>query len=135
MEFLMSDEEILSTLVKGRERCRQLVQFYHNVRAASAPDGTLPRLNDISLETANRILAQVLAHLRSLPKKPSEFVQNGAKRLDAERLLREIGDLIEKAMVAEREMREKLGARPSPPTGTARSSALRMYSAAGQEKT
>ena len=129
----MSDEEIISTLVKGRERCRQLVQFYHNVRAASAPDGRPPRMDGISLETANRILAQVLAHLHSLPRKPSEFIRNSAKRQDAERLLREIGDLIENAMVSERELREKVGAQSSPPTGMARKSALRMYTAVREE--
>lgn len=129
----MSDEEILATLVKGRERCRQLVQFYHNIRAASAPDGTPPDLSGISLETASRILSQVLAHLHSLPQKPSELIRNSAKRQDAERLLREIGDLIESAMVAEREMREKVGARPMPPLGAARTSALKMYETIRQE--
>jgi hypothetical protein len=129
----MSDEEIISTLVKGRERCRQLVQFYHNVRAASAPDGKPPCLDEISLETANRILAQVLTHLHSLPRKPSEIMRNSVKRQDAERLLREIGDLIENAMVAERELREKVGARQLPPMGMAQKSALRMYSTVRQE--
>lgn len=129
----MSDEEILSTLVKGRERCRQLVQFYHNVRAASAPDGTPPAIEDISLATASRILNQVLMHLHSLPRKPSALVQSVSKRQDAERLLREIGDLLESAMVAEREIREKVAARRTPPAGTARQSALKMYARNRQE--
>jgi hypothetical protein len=129
----MSDEEIISTLVKGRERCRQLVQFYRNIRAASPPDGRPPCLDGISLETANRILAQVLTYLHSLPRKPSEIIRNSAKRQDAERLLREIGDLIENAMVAERELREKVGGRQSPPMGMARKSALQMYATPRQE--
>jgi hypothetical protein len=127
----MNDEEIISTLVKGRERCRQLVQFYHNVRAASEPDGKPLCLDGVSLETANRILAQVLTHLHALPRKPSEIIRSNDKRRDAERLLREIGDLIENAMVAERELREKVAARPMPPPmGMARKSALRIYSTA-----
>ena len=31
----MSDQEIIAALVKGRERCRQLVQFYQNLHAAT----------------------------------------------------------------------------------------------------
>lgn len=129
----MSDEEILSTLVKGRERCRQLVQFYHNVRAASALDGTPPAIEDISLETANRILNQVLTYLHSLPRKPSALIQNISKRKDAERLLREIGDLLESAMVAEREIREKVASSRTPPAGPAKQSALKMYARNRQE--
>lgn len=122
----MSDQEIIAALVKGRERCRQLVQFYGRLHAAIQEDESAAPGRE-SLETANRILTQVLLFLRSLPRKPSREIADGVAREDAERLLREIGDLLECAMVAERELRNRVSARNAAPAGAARDSALKMY--------
>jgi hypothetical protein len=122
----MSNEEIIAQLVKGRERCRQLVQFYQKLHAGAAGDPAAPPDKE-SLEMADRILTQVLAHLHSLPRKPSEQIADATERENAGRLLREIGDLIECAMVAERELRERAASQTEPPAGPARNSALKMY--------
>ena len=50
----MSDQEIIAALVKGRERCRQLVQFYGQLHAAIQEDESASPDKE-SLETANRM--------------------------------------------------------------------------------
>lgn len=119
----MSDQDVIATLVKERERCRQLVNLYQQMRATpgggprGAPQGTL--------EIADRILTQVLDHLRDLPRKPADDLESESGREEARRLLQEIGDLLERAMIAERECRA--GSVPPPPTGGVRARAMSLY--------
>ena len=116
----MSDQDILAVLVKERERCRQLAQLYQAMRTqagSSAPDRE-------TLRTASRILTEVVKHLRELPRKPASELSTEPAREEARRLLREIGDLLERVMIAERETRERP---PAPPAGPAVNHALRMY--------
>ncbi|HBA84864.1 MAG TPA: hypothetical protein DCZ95_12290 [Verrucomicrobia bacterium] len=120
----MSDQEIIAVLVKERERCRQLVQLYQSLRAAR-DQGALP--DPEVLQTANRILTQVLTHIRDLPRKPSTSLDTEDNRQEARRLLREIGDLLERAIVAERETRERATPKPAPPAGAVMNRAMRMY--------
>ena len=121
----MSEQEILAVLVKERERCRQLVQLYQSLRVERGGLGTP---DPEALRTANRILTQVLGHIRDLPRKPASMLQAEADRQQAERLLREIGDLLERAIVAERESRQPPAPLPAvPPAGPQMNKAMRMY--------
>jgi hypothetical protein len=122
-EGQMKDEEVIAALVKGRERCRQIVQLYQNLREASETRSV--RSNDLA--TANRIMSQMLEYLHSLPRKPSQQMTSPSLRGEAERLLREIGDLLECAIVAERNLREQAGRSPSAPVGMARLAAIEQY--------
>jgi hypothetical protein len=117
----MSDQEIIAVLIKERERCRQLVQLYQSLRTDSG-SGTPDKE---ALQTANRILTQVLSHIRDLPQKPASSLGTEDNRQEARRLLREISDLLERAIIAERETRERKPA--PPPAGAMMSKALRMY--------
>ena len=122
----MSDQEIISALVKERERCRQLLQLYQTLRISSGTCGAAMPDNE-TLQTANRILTQVLSHIRSLPRKPAGSISTEDGRQDAERLLREISDLLERAIVAERETRGPAAMKAAPPAGPMMNRALRMY--------
>ena len=102
----MSDEEIISTLIKGRERCRQLVQLYQQVRNSDEEEATLKQVHVKLFNKANRLLSQVLGFIQNLPEKPTAIVRNPEKKKDADRILREMGDLLARAMVAEKETRE-----------------------------
>ncbi|MFH0880986.1 MAG: hypothetical protein V2A34_14825 [Lentisphaerota bacterium] len=126
----MSDQDIIASLVKERERCRQLVQLYQEMWA-SPDDGAASTTPDpMALQTANRILTQVLSHLRSLPEKPANLLTAETDRQEARHLLREIGDLLERAIVAERETRERAVQRTRPPSGAVRNKAMQMYARA-----
>ena len=122
----MSDQDILASLVKERENCRQLVQVYQGMWAGEDAGEICEPPRD-ALLSANRILTQVLQRLRSLPEKPVHQLASEADREDARRLLRDIGDLLERAMVAERETRERAVNRRQPPAGAARHRAMGMY--------
>ncbi len=123
---MVSDQEVIAVLVKERERCRQLVQLYQTIRQALTPHGP----DSESLDVANRILTHVLGQLHGLPRKPVDALSEEDARQDARRLLREIGDLLERAIVAEREVREGVRRSPlPPPAGMTRTHALRMYAA------
>lgn len=123
----MSDQDILASLVKERERCRQLVQVYQGIWSAGDSDKAAATPNHDALLSANRILTQVLQHLRALPEKPANLLASETDRQDARRLLREIGDLLERAIVAERETRERAVQRQRPPAGAARTKAMDLY--------
>ena len=123
----MSDQDILASLVKERENCRQLVQVYQGIWAKTGESNGLSEPPRDALISANRILTQVLMRLRSLPEKPVHQLVSENDREDARRLLREIGDLLERAMVAERETRERALSRQRPPAGAARDRAMGMY--------
>ena len=122
----MNDEEIIASLVKGRERCRQIVQLYQNLRGCGAEGRPV---DPVELERANGIMTQMLGYLHALPHKPSRTMTNPAAREHAEQLLREVGDLLETAIVAERELRDQMSRPVSAPAGTARMAAMRSYGA------
>lgn len=122
----MNDREVIAILVKQRERCRQLVQLYQVLRLHPAGGGS-PALDREALTAANRILTQVLSHLRELPAKPAASMEADSDRQNAALLLREIGDLLERAIVADREIRQAAPIPPAPPTGAAKGKAMRLY--------
>lgn len=115
-------------MVKGRERCRQLVQFYQRMRAAQATARETPPIDQPSLQEADRILTSALALLRSLPEKPVESCRDPENKAYAKRLLCEVGDLLESALIMDKEIRSGAVARQPACSGVARSAALRCYS-------
>ena len=96
----MSDDAIISALVTVRDRCRQLTQWYQSVRA-----GGYSRPHADAMTKADQMLSQVLSELRVLPQKPSDGMSLSENRTYAESLLAEISGLLERALVADRELR------------------------------
>ncbi|MBI3985902.1 MAG: hypothetical protein HY343_03205 [Lentisphaerae bacterium] len=125
----MSDEDIISALVKGRERFRQLLQLYQQQRAAPGevrPAGKGPAVG--VLKESENLLTVALAHLKSLPEKPSQACAQSDNRQYAAQLLKEIGELLERVVVMDREMRRTPPSSPAVPLfGAARDKAMRQY--------
>lgn len=122
----MSDEDIISALVKGRERFRRLVQVYKTERAETGKDD-MPGIN--TLHEADTVLASALAHLNALPEKPSEACCDAETKAYAGQLLREIGDLLETIMIMDRELRGSFSRKKPAPhfAGANRSKMLQSY--------
>jgi hypothetical protein len=100
----MDTRDIISSMVKGRECCRKLVQSYESERSRRqlAPGtGT-----DVGmLRSAESTASQMLQHLSQLPAKPCDTMLSDEARRYTSKLLGDIRDLLEKAIMLEREMR------------------------------
>ncbi|OVE75194.1 hypothetical protein BVX97_05435 [bacterium E08(2017)] len=100
----MSDEQIIARMVKGRECCRQLVKAFETARArdreVKADDD-----NVSMLANADMTLSRMLTHLAELPDKLGDSVSEVENREYAMRLLGEIAELLQRAMILERELR------------------------------
>lgn len=101
---MSNDEVIVGQLVKSRERCRQLVQLYQRAYRDFECEG----IAGLPLDKACSAVTQLLAHLRAFPGAPARQVQSPALRRNAEQILLETSDLLEGALVIERELREFL---------------------------
>jgi hypothetical protein len=123
----MSDQEIIATLVKGRDRCRKLIQLYRNLHLNQKDETTKSSYNINSMNTISVLLSQMLECLHSLPEKPSLKITSEPDKVQAEKIMQEIHDLIEGVIVAEREIRENYLKQHTPPAGTSRLAALRLY--------
>ncbi len=117
----MKTEDIISTLVKCRERCRQLMRLFRRIiteleqTGADQPDPEL-------MKKADFILTQLLLQVRDLPPKPSHTIADHDRSREAERLLSEIGELMESTLVIEREVRgRQSGSVPAAALGLTRS--------------
>lgn len=131
----MSDQEIISALVKGRERFRKIVNIYRDERdrhAASAPAFVSGCNPDVAaLRSIDGVLASALAVLNALPQKPVDACADEENRRYAAVLLKEIGDLLDAIMVLDREMRavcSRISAPAAPAAG--RGAAVRGYAMA-----
>lgn len=101
----MNRDEIISTMVKSRECCRQIVQLYDSVREeGNMTKGTIVARRN-SLARANGALSQMLLQMKRLPDKPANCVDSEEDRQYILSLFSEISELLEKAMILEREVR------------------------------
>ncbi len=123
----MSEQEIIATLIKGRDRCRKLIQLYRNLHLNEDANGAKKSYDLTSMNTISVLLSQMLECLRSLPPKPSLKITSMPDKIQAEKIMQEIHDLIEGVIVAEREIRERYLKQNTPPAGASRLSALRLY--------
>ncbi len=100
-----SGQTVIAAMVKARECCRRLVQTYEQARNASEPpvDGHIGLLRAADT-TANRLLHYV----RLLPRDVGLIVSGRDSRIYATRLRAEIRELLEKAVILERETRHGL---------------------------
>ncbi len=108
-----SDEDILASMVKSRECCRQAGKALEAARAAAGRDSeTMGNLDLVS--SADKAITQMLSHLENVPAKMGSAMSSESSRKYAARLLLEISELLEKAMIMERETRDIIGS-ISPP--------------------
>ena len=99
----MESRDIISTMVKSRESCRRLVQSYETERnrRLSTPDGA----TDVGmLQRANHAATQILTHLSNLPQKPCDTMDAESRHYTS-KVLGDIRNLLEKAIMLEREIR------------------------------
>lgn len=101
----MNRDEIISIMVKSRESCRQIVQLYEAAREHDDAAGGAEMARQHSLTRANSILSQMLLQMKRLPAKPADSVGREEDRQYIISLFAEISELIEKAMILEREVR------------------------------
>ena len=101
----MNRDEIISVMVKSRESCRQIVRLYESARENEDIAGGTPMARRNSLTRANSILSQMLLQMKRLPAKPADSVSIEEDRQYIQSLFSEISELIEKAMILEREVR------------------------------
>ena len=101
----MDTADIISSMVKGRECCRRLVQTYETARRQSLSSRS-PGPGDLRmLETAETAATQMLSHLSHLPANPCEAMPTEEARRHTSQVLGDIRSLLEKAIMLEREMR------------------------------
>ncbi len=107
----MNDEQIISSMVKGRECCRNLVNAYEQARKNGAGGEGANSGDEVSmLEGADGAVTKMLSHMSSIPGKPQELMIEDENKKYAARLLGEIRDLLERAMIMEREFRNTVQA-------------------------
>ena len=133
----MTDEDIIAILVKARERFRQLVRVYQRERISQAAVTGGVAFPHVSIfKEAEQILTVAMTMLHTLPSKPSHSCVSPENKAYADQLLKEIGDLVQNAMLMDRELRKTAPVPPIPepantqaplPSVTARNRALRHY--------
>ena len=75
----MSDEQIIASMVKGRESCRQLVRAFETARSDKC-SGDGANDNVSLLDTADKALERMLNHFKELPDKVGDTVRDVKKR-------------------------------------------------------
>lgn len=104
----IEDRKIISSIVKGRELCRQLVQGFMTVRASTSVDRSFS-VEDVSLlRRIEKAVSGMLLQLRSIPQHPCEAVRGSEERRYVSELLSEISEMVETAVVLEREVRQRM---------------------------
>ena len=121
----MSDDQIISCMVKGRECCRQLVLAYEKGRAR----GVAPDIGELA--DADRTVTRMLSHLQEIPAHLGEHISEGEKKEYAARLMAEVSELLQRAMILEREVREgaSRARKPAPALAAGPGTMLRAYGA------
>jgi hypothetical protein len=102
-----SDEEIIASMVKSRECCRRAGKALQEARARAVAGEGLSGIDTVA--EANDAITRMLSHLKKVPPKMSSSMSSDSSRAYAARLLLEISELLEKAMIMERETREIVG--------------------------
>jgi len=107
----MSENEILERLQRNRNDCSELLKLCRRLKTdLEEGAGDSPPSRD-GLEAVAALLAGIVPALRAMPARPCESIGVGPRRTTAAALLRETGELLECALVIERELRE-YGNRP-----------------------
>ncbi len=107
----MNEDQIIEELRRNRKDCSELLEICCRLKTESELNaGEAP--SRIGLEAIATLLSRIVPALRALPVRPCAAFAAGPKRAMATALLREIGELLECALVVERELRE-YGSRPS----------------------
>lgn len=123
----MNRDEIVATMVKARECCRQIVQLYEAVR----DDGNMTKGGLVarrgSLAKANAALSQMLLQMKRLPEKPAACVSLDEDKQYVAGLFAEISELLEKAMILEREVRSCTPADENAPCRVHGARAMKAY--------
>lgn len=102
--YPVCEDEILAEMVKSRECCRKAAKAFENIRgemAARNIHGSDTRY----LVAANRAATQMLSHLCRIPAGIESAMRSDDGRKYAARLVAEIGGILEKTMIMEREIR------------------------------
>ena len=100
----MSEEDVIAAMVKGRECCRQLIKAYERVHTGE--DAGNSGAADIEmLTTADRTVTRMMACLGDIPAGVAGGIADESRRQYVARLLKEMGLLLERLMVLEREVR------------------------------
>ena len=94
-------EGVVGQLVRGRERCRQLIQLYRDAYNNFVCNGTVT----LPCEKACLAASQLLVHLRAFA---GARIQMESDRSAVEGVLTETSDLLQGVLVIERELRESL---------------------------
>jgi hypothetical protein len=106
----MNEDQIIEVLRRNRKDCAELLDICCRLKADSELNaGGAPVAG--GLEAVAALLARIVPALRALPARPCAGFVAGPRRATATALLREIGELLECALVVERELRE-YGSRP-----------------------
>jgi len=107
----MKDDHVFAAMIKGREACRMVLQSHEMMRAGGNSSGTTAGVGySRLLSSANRAASQMLEHLRALSGEMSKLTNSEADRQYASKLVLEIKEMLEKAMIMEREMRRLISA-------------------------
>ena len=111
----MNRDEIIATMVKGRECCRQVLQLYEAVRdEGRMTKGSLMARRSY-FARANASLGLMLEQMRLMPARPIRCLVLEEDRRYAANLFGEMSGLLEKVMILEREVRGSIpaGGRPA----------------------
>lgn len=104
----METNSVIGAMIKGRECCRQVVRAYEQTRDARYATNPDVRPDVNSLKRVDNAASRLLGHLKNLPENPQSRVTRDSDKKYATQLLGEIGQLLEKAIIMEREMRQAI---------------------------
>ena len=96
---MVAQSDIISAMVRSREYCRSILSLYDEARQCGSSERVI-KMRKIS-ECADALGSQ----LHRLPHAPVESIPQGARRDYIQRLCTEVGDMITRVMVLERECR------------------------------
>ena len=97
----MSEEDVIAAMVKGRECCRQLLKAYETVHTGG--NGGSPDIEMLTM--ADRTVTRMMTCISNLPSGVAGAIVDESRRQYVARLLKEMGVLLERLMVLEREVR------------------------------
>jgi hypothetical protein len=106
----MNETEIIEILEKVQSRCARLLEWYQQNRVNSGWDHDA---SQCGYSEASHSLTRLLSMLHALPAKPLDAVQDPGRRRQVTALLGEVSELLERAIVADREMRGELSGHPA----------------------
>lgn len=101
----MNEDQVLAAMVKGRESCRRVIQSYEMIRARNSSSTTPVPGDSKLLPSANRAASQMIEYLSELSGEVNKLANSETNRQYVLRLTLEIKEMLEKAMILERETR------------------------------